>query len=186
MTQPSPAAEQLREQIAAAIYEQAAQPHKWPDAHPDDVLAYGGDAQAVMAVVQPLLDRAERAEAEIERMKLLVAASNEDGQAIRMAARCAEKANEQRTRAEKAERRVAEYRDSRRRWMEAAYADRRTANEQHARAQAAEAANERVRAECTATLESRHSHQFRRDQCERILAALDPREPQPGADTKEN
>ncbi|WP_327376222.1 hypothetical protein OG393_21085 [Streptomyces sp. NBC_01216] len=49
----------------------------------------------------------------------------------------------------------------------------------HARAEKAEAAIERVRAECTATLESRHSHQFRRDQCERILAALDPQEPQP-------
>ncbi|MET9957469.1 hypothetical protein ABZ135_38780 [Streptomyces sp. NPDC006339] len=47
------------------------------------------------------------------------------------------------------------------------------------RAERAEAAIERVRAECMATLESRHSHQFRRDQCERILAALDPQEPQP-------
>lgn len=47
--------------------------------------------------------RAERAEAEVERMKLIVAASMEDGGAIRMAARCAEKANEQKRRAERTE-----------------------------------------------------------------------------------
>ncbi|MFE0647457.1 hypothetical protein ACFVZH_02550 [Streptomyces sp. NPDC059534] len=44
-----------------------------------------------------------RAEAEIERMEILVAASSEDGQAVRMAGRFAEKANEQRARAEQAE-----------------------------------------------------------------------------------
>lgn len=60
----------LVDQIAAAIYEWSCQPHKWPDAHPHDVLAYHGDAHAVMAaVVRPLLDRAEQAEAAVERAR---------------------------------------------------------------------------------------------------------------------
>ncbi|MER6098382.1 hypothetical protein ABT154_21490 [Streptomyces sp. NPDC001728] len=60
----------LIDQIAAAIYEWSCQPHKWPDAHPHDVLAYRGDAHAVMAaVVRPLLDRAKQAEAAVERAR---------------------------------------------------------------------------------------------------------------------
>lgn len=58
----------LVDQIAAAIYEWSAQPHKWPDAHPDDVLAYRGDAYAVMPIIERLrandhaaLDRARAA-----------------------------------------------------------------------------------------------------------------------------
>ncbi|MFJ5785380.1 hypothetical protein [Streptomyces hydrogenans] len=42
--------------------------------------------------------------------------------------------------------RLDEYRESRRRWMESAEADRRTANEQHARAERAEAALNAIRA----------------------------------------
>ena len=45
--------------------------------------------------------------ADLDRMKLLVAASSEDGQAVRMAASFAEKANEQRARAEQAEAELA-------------------------------------------------------------------------------
>ena len=69
MTQPSPADDALIDQIAAAIYEWSCQPYKWADAHPDDLLAYRGDAIAVMAtVVKPLQERAEKAEAAIERL----------------------------------------------------------------------------------------------------------------------
>lgn len=63
-------AQTLIEQIAAAIYEWSCQPHKWPEAHPHDILAYRADAHAVMtAVVRPLLDRAKRAEATVERVR---------------------------------------------------------------------------------------------------------------------
>ena len=48
-------------------------------------------------------ERADKAAAEVERMKLLVAASSEDGQAVRMAAQYAERAIENGERAEKAE-----------------------------------------------------------------------------------
>jgi hypothetical protein len=47
--------------------------------------------------------RAEKAEAEVERMKLLVAASSEEGHAVRMAAQYAERAIENGERAERAE-----------------------------------------------------------------------------------
>jgi hypothetical protein len=67
----------LRDQIAAAIYERNNPGHRWADAHPDDRLAYGGDADAAMQV----------RDTEMERLKLLVAASSEDGHAVRTAAR---------------------------------------------------------------------------------------------------
>ncbi|MGW1121090.1 hypothetical protein ACWD5B_28935 [Streptomyces tanashiensis] len=50
-----------------------------------------------------LYDEQDALLAEIERMKILVAASSEDGQAIRMAGRFAEKAIENGERAERAE-----------------------------------------------------------------------------------
>ncbi|MBX9425469.1 hypothetical protein [Streptomyces lateritius] len=49
----------------------------------------------------------------------------------------------------------------------------RMTEEQRARAEKAQAAITAVRDECMARLENRHSHQFRRDQCEAILAVLD-------------
>ena len=42
----------LRDLIAAAIYERNNPAHQWADAHPDDLLAYGFDADAVLAVIQ--------------------------------------------------------------------------------------------------------------------------------------
>ncbi|MGW3383325.1 hypothetical protein ACWDCO_24455 [Streptomyces albogriseolus] len=46
----------LRERIAAAIYERNNPGYQWADAHPDDRLAYGFDADAVLAVL-PTTDR---------------------------------------------------------------------------------------------------------------------------------
>ncbi|MFF3310514.1 hypothetical protein [Streptomyces sp. NPDC002952] len=43
----------LRDLIAAAIYEHNNPGSPWTDAHPDDRLAYGADADAVLAVIQP-------------------------------------------------------------------------------------------------------------------------------------
>ncbi|MEU2075459.1 hypothetical protein [Streptomyces sp. NPDC013489] len=60
--------EELVDQIAAAIYEWAAQPHKWVGAHDHDVLAYRGDAYAVMPIVERL--RAED-QASIARVRAL-------------------------------------------------------------------------------------------------------------------
>ncbi|MET9517453.1 hypothetical protein [Streptomyces sp. NPDC002994] len=40
----------LRDQYAAAIYERNNPTRRWADAHPDDLLAYAGDADAVLAV----------------------------------------------------------------------------------------------------------------------------------------
>ncbi|MFF2525925.1 hypothetical protein [Streptomyces liangshanensis] len=40
----------LRDRYAAAIYEHNNQPLKWSDAHADDQIAYGADADAVLAV----------------------------------------------------------------------------------------------------------------------------------------
>jgi hypothetical protein len=44
----------LRDLIAAAIYERNNPGHRWADAHPDDRLAYGGDADATLAVILPI------------------------------------------------------------------------------------------------------------------------------------
>ncbi|MFI8206857.1 hypothetical protein [Streptomyces sp. NPDC085937] len=46
----------LRDRIAAAIYECNNPGYQWADAHPDDRLAYGFDADAVLAVL-PTTDR---------------------------------------------------------------------------------------------------------------------------------
>ncbi|MFK0124914.1 hypothetical protein ACIQSP_16555 [Streptomyces nigra] len=43
----------LRNLIAAAIYERNNPGHRWADAHPDDLVCYGSDADAAMSVVQP-------------------------------------------------------------------------------------------------------------------------------------
>ncbi|MFD9444973.1 hypothetical protein [Streptomyces sp. NPDC060001] len=43
----------LRELIAAAIYERNNPGHAWADAHPDDRICYGNDADAALTVVQP-------------------------------------------------------------------------------------------------------------------------------------
>lgn len=48
-----PAKSPLREQIAAAIYEKCNPGYRWADAHPDDELAYGSDADAALTVVLP-------------------------------------------------------------------------------------------------------------------------------------
>jgi hypothetical protein len=47
----------LRERIAAAIYERNNPGYQWADAHPDDRLAYGFDADAVLAVLPEPTDR---------------------------------------------------------------------------------------------------------------------------------
>lgn len=49
----------LREQIAAAIYEKSNPGFRWADAHPDDVLAYGTDADAALKVIEEHLDIGE-------------------------------------------------------------------------------------------------------------------------------
>ncbi|MER8030670.1 hypothetical protein ABTZ78_17125 [Streptomyces bauhiniae] len=49
--QPVPTA--LRNVIAAAIYERNNPDYRWADAHPDDRLAYGFDADAVLAAIRP-------------------------------------------------------------------------------------------------------------------------------------
>ncbi|MGW8719646.1 hypothetical protein ACWGNR_10095 [Streptomyces althioticus] len=48
----------LRDRIAAAIYERNNPGYQWADAHPDDRLAYGFDADAVLAVLPEPTDRA--------------------------------------------------------------------------------------------------------------------------------
>lgn len=49
----------LREQIAAALYEKSNPGYRWADAHPDDVLAYGTDADAALKVIEGHLDIGE-------------------------------------------------------------------------------------------------------------------------------
>lgn len=50
-SRPTPApADSLREQYAAAIYEHHNPGFRWADAHPDNLIAYGADADAVLAV----------------------------------------------------------------------------------------------------------------------------------------
>jgi hypothetical protein len=51
--QPEPATSPLRDQIAAAIYERNNPGFRWADAHPDDRISYGGDADAVLSVILP-------------------------------------------------------------------------------------------------------------------------------------
>lgn len=48
----------LRDRIAAAVYERNNPGRPWADAHPDDRLAYGFDADAVLAVLPPSADQA--------------------------------------------------------------------------------------------------------------------------------
>jgi hypothetical protein len=57
--------EGLREQYAAAIYERNNPPLRWAEAHPDDVLAYGSDADAALTVRDREL---EQARAEVTRL----------------------------------------------------------------------------------------------------------------------
>ncbi|MFE9398630.1 hypothetical protein [Streptomyces flavidovirens] len=60
----------LRDQYAAAIYERNNPTRRWADAHPDDLLAYAGDADAILAVrdtrVEELTARAEQAERRLD------------------------------------------------------------------------------------------------------------------------
>lgn len=62
----------LREQIAGAIYEKCNPGHTWASAHPDDVLAYGSDADAALTVVLPhgkfMGDQLRHSEAVIQRV----------------------------------------------------------------------------------------------------------------------
>lgn len=49
----APAESALRDLIAAAIYERNNPGHRWADAHPDDRVCYGNDADAAMTVILP-------------------------------------------------------------------------------------------------------------------------------------
>ncbi|PNG19745.1 hypothetical protein [Streptomyces cahuitamycinicus] len=49
----------LRDRIAAAIYERNNPGHRWADAHPDDLVCYGNDADAAMTVLPPPVPRAD-------------------------------------------------------------------------------------------------------------------------------
>ena len=51
--QTTPAPLVLREQVAAAIYERNNPGYHWADAHPDDRVCYGNDADAAVSVLQP-------------------------------------------------------------------------------------------------------------------------------------
>jgi len=53
---PVPPADDLRELYAKAIYERNNPGHRWEEAHPDDVLAYGSDADAILTVRDLELD----------------------------------------------------------------------------------------------------------------------------------
>ncbi|MFE3326856.1 hypothetical protein [Streptomyces sp. NPDC059176] len=66
---PAPAPVDVRDQIAAALYEWSCQPHLWADAHPDDRLAYGADADAVLRV--PAIAEALAARAAVARVREL-------------------------------------------------------------------------------------------------------------------
>ncbi|MFJ3200979.1 hypothetical protein [Streptomyces sp. NPDC086989] len=48
----------LRDLYAKAIYERNNPGHRWEEAHPDDVLAYGSDADAIITVRDPALEQA--------------------------------------------------------------------------------------------------------------------------------
>lgn len=65
-------ARNLREQIAGAIYEKCNPGLTWASAHPDDVLAYGSDADAALTVVLPhgrfMGDQLRHSEAVIQRV----------------------------------------------------------------------------------------------------------------------
>jgi hypothetical protein len=69
---PEPASSPLREEIAAAIYERNNPGHRWAEAHPDDRLAYGFDADAVLAVILPATritaTLARMSEADVQRV----------------------------------------------------------------------------------------------------------------------
>jgi delta 1-pyrroline-5-carboxylate dehydrogenase len=56
----APAADRaaLRDRIAAAIYERNNPGLRWADAHPDDLVCYGNDADAAMSVLPAPTDRA--------------------------------------------------------------------------------------------------------------------------------
>jgi hypothetical protein len=77
--QPGPAATEAteppssaRDLIAAAIYEHNNPRHPWSAAHPDDRIAYGGDADAVLAVILPgtriTATLARMADADVQRV----------------------------------------------------------------------------------------------------------------------
>lgn len=103
MTQPTdrPGIDQLRQQYATAVRDNV-RVRLGPNAlrlaeegHP--VMLNISEAEAAADAVLAVRD------AEMERMKLLVAASSEDGQAVRMAAQYAERAIENGERAERAD-----------------------------------------------------------------------------------
>ncbi|MFE4649310.1 hypothetical protein [Streptomyces sp. NPDC056707] len=57
----------LRDRYAAAIYERNNPGCRWADAHPDDLIAYRGDADAVMAVLPEQPDTADEPETDEQR-----------------------------------------------------------------------------------------------------------------------
>jgi transglutaminase-like putative cysteine protease len=74
-TEPNATAPTLREQIAAAIYERNNPGHRWAEAHPDDLLAYGFDADAALTAVLPhgkfLGDQLRDAEIRLAQLRAL-------------------------------------------------------------------------------------------------------------------
>jgi hypothetical protein len=67
-----PAESALRDLIAAAIYERNNPGHRWADAHPDDLVCYGNDADAALTVIRPganiTATLARMSEADVQRV----------------------------------------------------------------------------------------------------------------------
>ncbi len=65
----------LHELVAAAIYERNNPGHQWANAHPDDRVAYGSDAEAAISVLQPgariTATLARMSEADVQRVAAL-------------------------------------------------------------------------------------------------------------------
>ncbi|MCX4993819.1 hypothetical protein [Streptomyces longwoodensis] len=58
-TAPEPGPSALQDLVAAAIYERNNPGHAWSDAHPDDVLCYGNDADAALSATLARLANAD-------------------------------------------------------------------------------------------------------------------------------
>ncbi|MGW6210972.1 hypothetical protein [Streptomyces sp. NPDC055109] len=66
----------VRERVAAAIYERNNPGHDWKDAHPDDRICYGSDADAALTVFTPILTRSEETNSGLARAQLAPAAAD--------------------------------------------------------------------------------------------------------------
>lgn len=73
MTETRPTAADLRDRLAADLYERANPGLCWADAHPDDLLAYGDDADRALATqaLGDLQQRVRDAEAAVARAHAL-------------------------------------------------------------------------------------------------------------------